>query len=246
MKNFLHTLAIVSLIIPVTLGAAVMGSSNYKVQSDSVNFGGGFSSSTNYGQESSAGEVATGYSGSASYKLHAGYQQMISTYLSISVTPVSLTPVLNTTGGGIANGSTNVTVSTDDVSGYELYIKASSSPALVSGGNSFADYTPAGASPDFTFSVPAANSEFGFSPEGADIVQKFRDNGSVCNAGSSDSVNNCWIGLSGVDQLIAKSTVGNHPNGTGTTLKFRVESGASHVQPSGVYTATTTVTAVAL
>lgn len=247
-KTFTLIVSLVAsvLILPLFALAAVMGSSNYKVQSDSVNFGGGLSSSTNYRQESTAGEVGTGYSGSASYKLHAGYQQMVPTYLSISVTPVSLTPVLNTTGGGVANGSTDVTVSTDDVAGYELYIKASSSPALVSGGNSFADYVPAGASPDLTFTVAAANSTFGFSPEGSDIVQKFRDNGSVCNTGSSDTANSCWAGLTTTDQLIAKSTVGNHPSGTATTLKFRVQEGVSHVQPSGLYTATTTVTAIAL
>ena len=103
-----------------------------------------------------------------------------------------------------------------------------------------------GANPDLTFTVGAATSAFGFSPEGSDIVQKYKDNGSTCNAGSSDTTNACWNALSTVNELIAKKTTGNHPSGTATTLKFRAQSGVSNVQPVGTYTATTTVTAIAL
>lgn len=232
--------------LPICVFGAVMGSTNYSIESDSVNFGGGLSTSSNYTQESTFGEVATGNSESAGYKLRAGYQQMIATYISLSVSPVTLTPVIPENGGGIANGSTNVSVATDNPAGYELYVSASSSPALVSGVNSFADYVSAGIDPDFSFSVPSADSAFGFSPEGSDIVQAFKDNGSICNAGSSDTVNSCWKGLTTSNVLIAKKTSGNHPSGTITTLKFRAESGSSHVQPAGSYTATSTVTVIAL
>lgn len=228
------------------VAAAVMSSTSYKVQSDSLNFGGGLSTSTSYKQENTFGEVGTGESASSNYLLHAGYQQMQSIYLSLSVSPVNLTPTIPSTGGGVANGSTNVTVTTDDAAGYELYITASTSPALVSGVNSFADYVPAGADPDFVFAVLSANSGFGFSPEGSDIVSAFKDNGSVCNAGASDAADRCWVGLSTSQRLISKKTSGNHPAGTVTTLKFRAESGATHTQPSGNYTATSTVTAIAL
>lgn len=236
----------IGVLLPLSVFGAVMGSTNYSIESDSVNFGGGLSTSSNYSQESTLGESATGNGESTTYKLHAGYQQMIATYISLSVSPVTLTPAIPVNGGGVANGSTNVTVSTDDPAGYELYISASSSPALVSGADSFADYVPAGIDPDLTFTVLAANSAFGFSPEGSDIVQAFKDNGSVCNAGASDTVNSCWKGLTTSDVLIAKKTSGNHPAGTVTTLKFRAESGASHVQPVGSYTATSTVTVIAL
>lgn len=227
--------------------AAVMNSTSYSIQSDSINFGGGKSGSTNYSQESTFGEIATGLSNSTNYQIKAGYQQMQEVYLSIAtVADVTLSPSINSTGGGTANGSTVVTVTTDDPAGYELYIKASSTPALKSGSNSFADYVPAGANPDLTFTVGAATSAFGFSPEGSDIVQKYKDNGSTCNAGSSDTTNACWNALSTVNELIAKKTTGNHPSGTATTLKFRAQSGVSNVQPVGTYTATTTVTAIAL
>jgi hypothetical protein len=229
------------------LFAAVMNSTNYSIQSDSVNFGGGQSSSASYKQESTFGEVATGISGSTNFKIKAGYQQMQEVYLAIgSVADVTLSPSIDGNAGGTANGNTAVTVTTDNPTGYELYIKASSSPALVSGANSFADYTPAGANPDFTFSVPINTAEFAFTPEGTDISQKYHDNGAVCNAGAGDVANSCWNALSTTNDLIARRTSGNNPSGITTTIKFRAESGTANIQPAGTYTATTTVTAVAL
>jgi hypothetical protein len=64
--------------------AQVRSSSNYQLQSDSINIGGGFSSSTSYIQESTVGEVATGISDSSSYSLRAGYQQMQEVYISMT------------------------------------------------------------------------------------------------------------------------------------------------------------------
>lgn len=232
------------LVTPVM--ASVMTSTNYSLQSDSVNFGGGLSTSTSYTQESTAGEIATGNSGSTSYKIHAGYQQMLAVYISVSTSNVALTPAIPASGGGVANGSTVVTVTTDDPAGYQLSISASSSPALIKGPDSFADYTPAGVNPDFTFSVSAATSEFGFSPEGSDIVARFKDNGSACNTGSTDTADACWSPLTTSSQTISQKSSANHPTGSATTLKFRAESGASNTQASGVYTATSTVTAIAL
>lgn len=226
--------------------AQVMTSPSYSIEQDSLNMGGGLSSSSNYVQESTLGETGTGDSGSANYVLHAGYQQMTPIYLSISVSPVNLSPTIPAVGGGSATGQTTVTVTTDDRAGYELFMKAGSSPALVSGVNSFADYVPAGAAPDFTFTVGASASAFGFSPEGSDIAQAFKDNGAVCNAGSSDTANKCWAGLSTSDTLIASRATGNHPNGSSIVLKFEAASGASNVQPVGSYVATSTITAIAL
>lgn len=249
-RNGVKIIRIVALVmfalIAQPIFAAVMGSTSYKLQSDSINFAGGFSTSTSYSQESTAGEIASGDSASATYRLHAGYQQMVPVYLSISVSPVNLTPVIPSAGGGAATGDTAITVTTDAAAGYSLFITASSSPALVSGINSFADYVPAGANPDFSFSVLAGNSTFGFTAEGTDISSSFHDNGSVCNAGVSDAVDKCWTGLTTSSQLIAGKSTGNHPSGSVTTLKFRAESGSSNFQPAGTYTATTTVTAVAL
>jgi hypothetical protein len=244
-KYSLLLVASFSFLMTPVMGA-VMNSSNYSLQSDSVNFGGGLSNSASYSQESSFGEVSTGNSGSAGYKLQAGYQQMIAVYVSVSTSNVVLTPSILGPGGGTADGSMSVTVTTDGPAGYQLSIVASSSPALVSGANFFSDYTPAGINPDFTFSVPNTTSEFGFTAEGADIPARFKDNGSACNLGTLDTIDACWAPLTTSDQIIAQKSYANHPSGSVTTLKFRAESGLLNVQAPGVYVATSTVTAIAL
>lgn len=232
--------------------AYVMGSTNYRIQQDSLNIGGGdFSSSDSYKLSDTLGEIATGKSSSGSYNLYAGYRQMNESYISISVADdVALAPSIGGITGGTGNDSASWTIITDNAAGYSLTIKASSSPALVSGAYSFADYTPAGGAggnPDFTWSVVSTDSEFGFTPEGNDIVQKFLDNGvSPCNTGSTDTPDACWYYASTTDQTIAQSASANHPSGAATTVKFRATSGSSHVQVEGIYTATTTVTALTL
>jgi hypothetical protein len=240
-------LVVLSVVHAHMTSAEQMSSSNYSIQSDSVNFGGGDSSSSNYRLESTAGEVATGEGGSANYNLKAGYQQMQEVYLAITnAADVTLSPAIGGITGGTSNGSTNITVTTDNQAGYSMTIKASSSPALTSASGSFADYTPAGADPDFTFGIPSNTSEFGYSPEGTDIAQAFKDNGSACNTGSGDTADKCWKGLSTTASTITLRSSSNHPNGTVTTIKFRAESGTSNLQPEGTYVATTTLTVLPL
>ena len=91
-------LGVIMFVFPVLVLGQVMQSTSYKLERDSVNFGGGNASSANYSQESTFGEVATGDSQSTNYALRAGYQQMIATYLSLSVSPVNLTPTINQFG----------------------------------------------------------------------------------------------------------------------------------------------------
>jgi hypothetical protein len=163
---------------------------------------------------------------------------------------VTMSPAIGGVSGGTANGSATFTVTTDDPAGYTATIQASSTPALVntsSSTNAFADYVPAGAVPDFAFGIAASASAFAFSPEGADIDQRYKDNGSsVCGAGSADAADSCWDGLSTSPATIVTRTSANHPSGITTTLKFRAASGSSHIQPNGIYVATTTVTIFAL
>lgn len=226
--------------------AQTMQSGTYRIDFDSVNVGGGQSQSGTYLLEDTAGEVGTGYASSTTYNLHAGYQQMHEVYLTISAaSDVVMSPSIGGVTGGTSNGQTSVTVTTDSGTGYQLLIKASSSPALVSGSNSFADYTPISSDPDFTFNVASTDSEFGFSPEGTDIVARYLDdNGSFCNSGGSSNSNTCWDPLMTTNRTISQSAGPNTPSGTATTIKFRAVSGASHFQPAGDYIATTTLTAL--
>lgn len=145
-----------------------------------------------------------------------------------------------------STASTSWSVVTDSVAGYELSVKATSTPALqASAGYSFADYEDFGV-PDFTLSVPATTSMFAFSPEGTDIVQLYQDNGATCNIASGDTTHRCWDGFSTSDTLIASSATSNHPGGATTTLVVAAENGSNHIQEAGDYTATLVVTAVAL
>jgi len=246
-KKFLF-IGIIALFLAVSsILAASMSSPNYNIESDSLNIGGEPQTSTNYKMKDTIGEIATGVSASDSYKLKAGYQQMQEVYISVSVVPssVSMTPSLGGLTGGQSNGSTTVTVITDSPSGYSLSVRTNSSPALTTLAYSFADYTPQlDGIPDFNWSVLAATSEFGFTPEGNDIVRKFKDNGSVCNTGSNDTVDACWYNFSTTDETIAQSYFPNQPLGVPTLIKFRAESGSQNVQPPGDYQAIIIITAI--
>lgn len=249
-KNFYLIIFLIAatIINPYLIANAyVMGSSTYKIQSDSINVGGAPSTSTSYGLNDTQGEVGTGYSNSTNYYMHAGYWQLQDGYIALSSPgDLALSSISGLTGGG-SEGTVSWTVTTDNVAGYSMNIQTSTTPALTSGLDSFADYTPSGADPDYTFTNLSTNSSFGFSPEGSDVISRFKDNGtSACNTGSSETSGKCWDGLSTTPQDIAGSTTSNHPAGTAVIVRFRAESGATHMQTSGAYTATVTVTAVTL
>lgn len=232
--------------IPVVF-AQVMQSTNYHIQEDSVNFSGGLSTSTNYTLQSTAGEVGTGDLTSTTFNLHGGYQQMVNTFIAMTaVGSVTMTPSIPGISGGVANGSTTVTVTTDSSAGYRLTIAAQQSPALRNESYTIADYAPALSDPDYTFTTNSTDAHFGFSPEGIDISQRFKDDGVSCNTGALETAGACWDGLSTTEKEIARRTSANTPGGSSTRITFRVGIGGSAVQPNGVYTATTTLTALSL
>ncbi len=252
MRELLLTTVITVVLTPVLImsmgfvRAQVMQSTNYRIESDSINIGGGLSSSTNYTLESTGGEVGTGEASSGSYNLKAGYQQMHEVFISLAgASSVTMSPSIPGVSGGTANGSTTVTVLTDNSAGYQLTIESIDSPSLKSGLNTIDDYAPTG-NPDFTFATLAADAHFGYSPSGLDIVSRFKDNTSACGIGSGDTLLACWDGLSTTPETIALRTSANHPNGSTTTIYFRVGVGSSVVQPEGTYVATTTLTALPL
>ncbi len=234
--------------IPCTFVLGGMQSSTYKINFDAVDTAGVRSSSGSYNAEDTLGETATGNSSSANYTMKAGYQQMYTSSIAISSPSDVSLPAISGLTGGISTSSLVWTVTTDNSAGYALYVQASTAPALkaLTGGGFFTDYTPAGSDPDFTFSISPTVSAFGFSPEGTDIVSRFKDNGSTCNTGSSDTANACWDKFATSDTTISQSTGSNHPIGTATTLKIRAEIGSSKIQDNGTYSATITATAIAL
>ncbi|MFA6437587.1 MAG: hypothetical protein WC242_05260 [Candidatus Paceibacterota bacterium] len=237
------------LLIVVNVKTSAMSSSNYKIQNDSINTGGlDTATSLNYQIKDTVGEVATGNSTSTSYKIYAGYRQMEADY-TISISgggTATLTPSIGGVTGGTATATTSFTVITDNPVGYALSVKADTNPALKSGSYSFADYAPASTStPDYNWLISSSDSEFGFSPEGTDINQKFKDDGESCNTGGSDNPDKCWYGLSISDESISNLGIANNPSGTQTIIRLKAESGSAHIQEAGNYTATITATAMA-
>lgn len=238
-KIFLGFILLYILSFAYSATAYVASSSNYRIQSDSINVGGLYQTSTSFISEDTIGEMATGISTSTSYKLKAGYQQMHESYISISLSTSSvvLLPPINGFTGGTATGTYTATIVTDNPAGYSLYINASTTPALRSVTSIFADYTPVNPStPDYDWLINPADSEFGFTPEGSDIVQKFKDNGSnTCAVSTNDTPDKCWYEFSTSTENIVLKYSSNYPSGSQTTIKLKAEAGASHSQAVGIY-----------
>lgn len=229
--------------------AYVMSNDYYNIQIDSINFAGGLSSSSDYNLEDTLGEIGSGYSGNGYYDLSAGYQQPDQFYLALTtIDKVSLTPLIFGVSGGTARGSAQVLVETNNPGGYTLLARASGTPALIASttGDFFYNYQTASAGvPDLDWNINSASSSFGFTVDGSDIVQKYRDDGLACNQitdiGSPDT---CWSDLPNTDETVASASTYNHEaGGTITTMSFRAESGTANVQPPGTYEAYVTVTA---
>lgn len=235
------------LTLATTAWGQIRSSTNYQIERDSVNVGGGLGTSGSYSLESSVGEVVTGRGTSSSFILTAGFQQQPEVTLTLSSSGnVVMDDSIGGVAGGTSNGSTSVQASTNGAAGYQLTIQASQSPAMQSAdSDTIADYVPASSEADVTFLTGAAESRFGFSPFGTDVVDRYRTNGTVCGGGSASSTA-CWDGVSTSPTLIASAAGANAPAGATTTLFFRVGVGGSALQPPGTYVATTTVTLFSL
>ncbi|GBD34225.1 hypothetical protein HRbin34_00551 [bacterium HR34] len=240
-KNLLIALVLVFL-YPLSSAFSQMQSASYKITDDVIGSGGLESSSVNYKVNDTVGEFGIENISSASYKIKAGFWQKTTSFISMSISSssVSLLPNIGGVTGGVANGSTDITILTDSPTGYELKVKASSTPALQSGSYSFSDFSQ---TPSF-WSVASNSSAFGFSPQGNDVIIAFKDNGSSCGVGTNTG--NCYRGFNGTNEiLIASLSSPTNSSGSITTLKFRAESGSNNIQPDGLYTATITISALA-
>lgn len=148
-----------------------------------------------------------------------------------SPSDVTMTPNIEETGS--ATGSAAWNVETNDPDGWKLEVNASGSPALQSGGNSFADYTEGVPGTPETWSVAAADSEFGFN-----------SSGSYAESGYLGSK---YLGFDGTNRIqVAHRNAPSDGGGDDTTVNFKAEVGASHNQPLGTYSATVTATATNL
>jgi hypothetical protein len=153
---------------------------------------------------------------------------------SVSISsPADITLLPNIEETGSAAGNVIWNVKTNDPDGWKLEVNASETPALQSGGNSFDDYTELVAGTPESWSVAAADSEFGFNSAGT-----------YAEAGFSGSK---YLGFDGTNRIqVAHRNAPSDGSGDDTTINFMAESGSSHNQPLGIYTATITATATNL
>jgi hypothetical protein len=241
--------ALVAVLAGSVLGAMTGGT--YKIDSDSINAGGiDYAVSGDNQIMDTLGEIATGHSTSTNFLLSAGYRQTEESSISLGVSSqdIDLLPNLGGLIGGTSTGQTVITVTTDNSAGYSLLVQAETSPALSSPNDSFADYSPAGAVPDYNFILSIGESVFAFTPEGVDIVDRYRDDGaSTCGiVDGVDSSGRCWDGLSTSTRMISSKSIATSQLGATTTLVLMAGIGANRAQVGGTYFATTTITAVAL
>jgi len=237
-----------------TASAFVTTSTNYRLQSDTVNVSGLLSTSTNYRIEDTAGEVGTGVSTSAVYKTLAGYQQMQEVSLSISSGEDIVMPTLGlmqSTGVG----STTWTIITDNPAGYSATVYATVSNACsdrdgegaidalcdVETGESFADIPVA----KHLWNV-SNEYAFGWSAYGDNVTGHGTDTDCLAGVDNVPSGSLLWQGFhSTTPYQIASSTARTAVEGTVVTMCVATEQDTVWA-PSGSYYATTTITVLAL
>ena len=134
-------------------------------------------------------------------------------------------------------------VKTNNATGYTIAVKATSSPALTSGSNSVADYTPAVAATPETWSVPSGSAEFGFSAFGSAVSTGTWGTDSDCLAGANvPSATLKYRDFDTSDVTVGSSSATTTTTGVDTTVCFAVEQDTMYI-PSGTYHATVVATA---
>jgi len=235
------------------------GDGNIVMTLDSMNSGGGSASGGSYSLQDTTGEFAVGDSSGGAYNMNAGYQAVAieDTTIAITVAPSDVTmTAYDGVGSNSGLGNTSLTIVTNSYTGYSLSLAKSNLTIealrcvndLVSkcGDSYFDDYAPAGAVPDFSWTMAADKAMFGFAPKGGDISQRYKNNDiDTCGTGSIyDGINYCWDGLGSSASLIAERNSPTSELGSTTSIYFKSANGANHIQPSGTYKADLVVTAV--
>lgn len=102
-SNYIAILTLVilaSFIFPSNIWADYMEGTQYRIQSDSLNFRGMESSSSTYKLNDTLREIGRGDSNSSTYYMHAGFWQMQSSYISMSSQPdINMGSISGLSGG---------------------------------------------------------------------------------------------------------------------------------------------------
>lgn len=172
-----------------------------------------------------------------------------------STSPVTMVGSIAGVTGGTSWGTTTSRVLTNNSTGYNMTIQFASSTAMYrDGGNGeIPNYRFSSTSASYNFDTSPSNGQFGFTVNASttgEVATAFLDNGTDCGVGSNETVNQCWkgasttLGSAGATTII-NSSASTPSSGSTTTLQFRVTvpPSPSPAIPTGVYTATATLTA---
>jgi len=179
--------------------------------------------------------------------------QQITNEIAFLVQPSNVTMVGTIAGltGGYATGTTVVSVNTNNLTGYNMTLVFSSSTAMRATSSAFINnYSPAVINvPDYNWedNTSGQAAEFGYTVRASttgEVDPSFMNNSTLCNTGSTESNDKCWLNPSTTPEMIINSTASN--GSSTTTLKFKVAvpSNPSPALPSGFYIATGTLTAL--
>ncbi len=169
-------------------------------------------------------------------------------------TNITLSPSIGGLSGGSSDGTTQVVVSTNNLTGYTMTLAASSSVGMIGNAapsNNIPAYVSSVANvPDYTFTTPSNKARFGYTISAsttAELDQKFLTNGSACNTGSTNpGLLHCWLNASTTAVTLITSAAPTAASGSTSTLAFHVVINANPTPaiPNDTYVATTTLTAV--
>ena len=154
---------------------------------------------------------------------------------------VTMAPNIGISANG-SIGSVIWNVKTNRATGYTLAVKASSAPALVSGANSFADYTETVANTPEVWSVGSGAKEFGYSAFGTDTSTTTWGTGASCGSAGSPTGTAKYVSFKTTDATVATRSTVTTTAGVDTTICFAAQQNAVYAA-SGTYTATITATA---
>jgi hypothetical protein len=142
--------------------------------------------------------------------------------------------------GNPASGSTSFTVITNNSTGFNLTVKASTTPALATGAYSFADFGN-----NYIWQSPAASTAtFGFAVVSNDAATDFWHDETMCGVIPlyNDS-EHCFRGFTGTTPItVIYRDTNTGAGGSVGTIYFQAESNAAFLAQD-TYTATVTVTA---
>lgn len=241
-----NTKALLSMILFVTLSVSpsslfAVESANYTIPSDEQGAGGGENArSTNYKLIDTIGEPNIGPSGSTNYDLQAGYRQTAGsntgTTLSMSG-PTSITlPTINSYGR--ASGEGTWTVTTNSTTGYTLSWKAAAAN-LSSGDNAIQPFSPATTNVPEVWHLGQGNPRWGGR-------LKSTSTDTATEWGLTDDESSKWLNIATTNRSIVSRSTATLITGSSEIVQFRVEIPQNYNQPTGSYTNTITMTAVAL